>query len=707
MPGRIGWVVSLVIATIACSSADRHAEQGIPAGAPPPDVTAGGGGTARMPPGTASVVYEVVFESAWPEAEAPETAHFSPLVGAAHAGGAPFWAVGAPASDAVAALAQTGSSAELEGALMARVGTDVCAVAVGSGIRASAGTARITLEVGARCPSISVVSMQGPSPDWFVGVSDLSLRQAGRWVGTASREAVVYDAGVNSAPGRGQVPAPTTPPEAVAECRSPAFRGVDGPRTIGVWRFTKLTGLCTAIRDPPPAVDPGIAGLSAAAFPGNALRETISFQTPVEADAVVLFWAAGDAEARVSRPSVGATHHAITLVGLREKTAYRYRVATYTDDSVGFSAEGGFETGAIPPEVPTYAQQVHLREVTDGFYQSVVHRGFTLSSWVGPVVAERTHTALTILDEEGRVVWYELVPTDAPWRPSRFGWTARGALLVTRNQGEVAEMLPDGRILRAMAATEWLPLHHEVFETPDGKVVALATVERTVDLSGLGGAVDARVVGDGIVVLGADGQAAWEWSTFDVLDPAEEPYTSSGYDGSVRWLKARALTTGWDGSYLVGLDLAGAILKVDAQTGEIRWRLGGARSDFTMSEAAVFLRPHHLTALPNRHLLMFDEGAADRPSGRVLELIVDEGTMTADVAWKYALPQSLYGGRAGGATRLANGNTLVVSGESPAILEVTRQGEVVWQVQGPPGASYRALSVSLDGCDPVPAPSRP
>jgi hypothetical protein len=51
------------------------------------------------------------------------------------------------------------------------------------------------VELSPDFPELSFGSMLAPSPDWFVGVSGLSLCEAGVWLQSKTMAAIVYDAG--------------------------------------------------------------------------------------------------------------------------------------------------------------------------------------------------------------------------------------------------------------------------------------------------------------------------------------------------------------------------------------------------------------------------------------------------------------------------------------------------------------------------------
>jgi len=170
----------------------------------------GGGGTpsspaaATPPPPTAAptAAYEVVFRSTWSAAthptDFPANPHFSPLVGATHSASASFWRPGAVATDGVEAMAELGRVSPLDAEVQAAIAAGTAEhLLQGDGIALSPGEALLPFEIGRDRPLVTLVSMIAPSPDWFVGVHDLSLIEGGDWV--AERTAVLfpYDAGTD------------------------------------------------------------------------------------------------------------------------------------------------------------------------------------------------------------------------------------------------------------------------------------------------------------------------------------------------------------------------------------------------------------------------------------------------------------------------------------------------------------------------------
>jgi hypothetical protein len=101
------------------------------------------------------------------------------------------------------------------------------------------------------------------------------------------------------------------------------------------------------------------------------------------------------------------------------------------------------------------------------------------------------------------------------------------------------------------------------------------------------------------------------------------------------------------------------------------------------AETGPWVRQHDAEFLPNGELLVFDnEGDPNGYGGsRVLE--IDPATFKVD--WRYGgrADQKLDSLARGSQVRLKNGNTLIVESYGGRIIEVTREGQIVWEFINP------------------------
>jgi hypothetical protein len=124
------------------------------------------------------------------------------------------------------------------------------------------------------------------------------------------------------------------------------------------------------------------------------------------------------------------------------------------------------------------------------------------------------------------------------------------------------------------------------------------------------------------------------------------------------------------GNWLVILRNVNLIIILDQETKEIIWSFGVDELD----------QPHHARMLATGNILLFDNGPY-RGYTRVIEI----DPLTNKIEWEYRgdPPESFDSEWLGSAQRLPNGNTLIGDGWNGRAIEVTKQGEVVWEWLNP------------------------
>ena len=150
------------------------------------------------------VTYQVTFQGTWTTAATPGglpgSAHFSPLIGTLHNDQVTFWEVGGMASPGVEDVAELGQNSAFRSEINA-------SDHVGAIIERSLGTGgtpevSVEFETTKGHPLVTLITMIAPSPDWFVGVSGLSLLDArGRWLSRLEVDLFPYDAGTENGNG--------------------------------------------------------------------------------------------------------------------------------------------------------------------------------------------------------------------------------------------------------------------------------------------------------------------------------------------------------------------------------------------------------------------------------------------------------------------------------------------------------------------------
>ena len=192
------------------------------------------------------VEYSVTFEGMWNLQSTPggvvSGAHFTTLIGAVHNSDVSYWQSGGMATAGVENVAELGATSTFRSEINAS-GNNKLSIIERSGTGA-VGTRTFNINITSGYPLVTLLSMIGPSPDWFVGISGLSLLDgAGEW-----REQVVvnlypYDAGTEEGTEFSLSNPATSPQEAISSIRG-----------MGKFSNQPMATLTFTLKTPPPVI---------------------------------------------------------------------------------------------------------------------------------------------------------------------------------------------------------------------------------------------------------------------------------------------------------------------------------------------------------------------------------------------------------------------------------------------------------------------
>ncbi len=325
-----------------------------------------------------------------------------------------------------------------------------------------------------------------------------------------------------------------------------------------------------------------------------------------------------------------------------------------------------------------------------------------------------------LMDMDGKVVhewraeFAEVFPDhsgrDRAMQPRRNFWRdavllPNGDILVIWELFGLFKLDRDSRVLWAVAE----PAHHDLQVTEAGEIVHLQAQRRMIP-----GIAGKRALEDYIVVRDAGGRELRRLTMSDALRNAdwlglrkafwarvdERGYglTQKGlYDpfhtNSIWLLTAAEAARLGDsfraGDALVSMAMLDTIAILDMENGVARWWQQGP-----------FGMQHQPRPTPDGGIILFNNYlTAERSSVLTLD------PRTRQMTWQYTGPDAapLYSRRSGGVQVLPNGNVLIVETDGGRALEVTREGEVVWEFRSPYRAGKRGNLVanlySLDRVD--------
>ena len=183
----------------------------------------------------------------------------------------------------------------------------------------------------------------------------------------------------------------------------------------------------------------------------------------------------------------------------------------------------------------------------------------------------------------------------------------------------------------------------------------------------------------------------FEWNAWDHLNIAD--YTNLDLTRlRLTWMHGNSIEVDQDLHLLVSNRRSSEILKIDRNTGDVLWYLGGPNNDFTINNDSFngFNKQHDVRRLSNGNILLFDNGNEHQPPiSRVVEYSVNEINKSINLVWEFYHPEQLLGLAMGSAQRLPNQNTLInwgiVNNNGAIITEVDYDKNIVLEIRYPLG----------------------
>ncbi|WP_053057839.1 arylsulfotransferase family protein [Rubrobacter aplysinae] len=316
-----------------------------------------------------------------------------------------------------------------------------------------------------------------------------------------------------------------------------------------------------------------------------------------------------------------------------------------------------------------------------------------------------------ILDDQGQTVWFDY-SREKQVRDFR-AQSYRGEPVLTWWEGRVSSIRGLGEyvvlddsyseIARLEAANGLSGDLHEFIISPDD--TALVTIYSRVrrDLTPFGGPDDAAILDGVIQELDIEtGELLFEWRSLDHVGVDEAYIGHSGNpDEDFDYFHINSIDVDHDGHLLVSARNTWAVYKIDRDTGEVIWRLGGRQSDFEMGPGTGVAFQHDARRQPDGTITIFDNGSHPpvRERSRAIVVELDMDAMSATMKREYVHPNKrLLAGYLGSMQTLPNDNVFVGWGAEPFFSEFSRDGELLFDARLPiEYTSYRSYRMKWKG----------
>lgn len=161
--------------------------------------------------------YKVTLTGLWtlPRFSVPASAHFTYFVGLVHNEKTSIWQEGTFASPGIEAVAENGNALALSLEIDSLIQKKAAIVQISVPPPPPDGSINRTFYCNSRYGSLSLVSMIAPSPDWFVGVSNVALYRNNTWLADTTINLYALDAGTEDGDVFGYNNPPTVPQQPI------------------------------------------------------------------------------------------------------------------------------------------------------------------------------------------------------------------------------------------------------------------------------------------------------------------------------------------------------------------------------------------------------------------------------------------------------------------------------------------------------------
>ena len=367
----------------------------------------------------------------------------------------------------------------------------------------------------------------------------------------------------------------------------------------------------------------------------------------------------------------------VAVLGLLPETTYDVTVEV-SGSSEAASRTESFTTGSLPEPL----QNVTIEATGES------PEGYTLvETFLGPKF-------VFAFDGEGRIRWYKDFRNEPRGFETKIQPNGNFTTYVGLSfgfqptYGKFIEYTPDGEELRTYSAQPpyYTDSHELLLTTNEGGEVDYAhffsyDLQPIDEAPPVGGDVGTRTAGHQLLRQSPEGDIDFFWNAWDHFGVEDwiEPRGSEEYED---FDHPNSLDIDEDGNYIVSMRSFGAVLKLNAKTGDLLWQLGGRKNQFEILDDPLngFSAQHTAYMTDAGTLLILDNGARHDPQqSRAVEYELDLEAMTATMVWEFR-PEGVYSPIVSSAERLQNGNTLVGFGIPSQIYEVDAEGETLWEV---------------------------
>jgi len=201
----------------------------------------------------------------------------------------------------------------------------------------------------------------------------------------------------------------------------------------------------------------------------------------------------------------------------------------------------------------------------------------------------------------------------------------------------------------------------------------------------------------------------FDWNASDYLNiyDYENNLFIGNIPGQIEWMHGNSIEVDYDNNLIISNRKSSEIIKIDRETGNVIWIMGGPTNEFTIlnDDLNGVSWQHDVSRLENGNILIFDNGNYHTPhTSRAVEYEIDETNKIATLVWEYQNPYNYKSKAMGSAQRLPNGNTLINWGTiqiegtnlGANIMEVDYNKNITLEIQYDVYQSYKVTKSNFE-----------
>ena len=227
---------------------------------------------------------------------------------------------------------------------------------------------------------------------------------------------------------------------------------------------------------------------------------------------------------------------------------------------------------------------------------------------------------------------------------------------------------------------------HDLRVFPNGHYYILGKKLVSVDMSQIvpGGDSTAQIIDMALQEFDDSNNVVFQWSALDHYKVTDADEYISLVQHTIDFVHMNSIEIDNDGNIMVSSRNLDEITKIDHNTGNIIWRLGGKNNQFTfINDDRGFSRQHDIRRLSNGDITIFDNGVYHSPAyTSMVEYSLDEQNKTATLINRYSHNNNIFSRTRGDIQELPNGNKLISWGEvlNPAVTEIGPDNSIAYEM---------------------------